>query len=73
MHVGEAEVAAVITVGKFFVIEAQLMEDGGMEVMHVHFALHGMVAVLIGIAVSHSGLEAAASGQPAIDTEGARP
>ena len=60
MHVGEAEVAAVITVGKFFVIEAQLMENGGMEVMHVHSTLHGVVTVFVGIAVGETGLEAAA-------------
>ena len=60
MHIGEAEVAAIVTVGELFMVEAQLMENCGVQIVHVHFALHGVVAILVGVAVGETGLEAAA-------------
>ena len=60
MHVGKAEVTAIVTVGEFFVIEAKLMQNGGMEVVHVHLAFHSVVAVFVGVAVGETRLEPAA-------------
>ena len=38
VHVGQAEVAALITIGEPPVIDAELVQDGGIEVMDVHGA-----------------------------------
>ncbi len=59
-EVGEAVVAAVVAVGEFFVIEAEEVEEGGVEVIHVDFVFDGFVAELIGGAVVDAGFDAAA-------------
>ncbi|SVB72562.1 uncharacterized protein METZ01_LOCUS225416, partial [marine metagenome] len=33
MHIGKAEVAALVPVGEAFVIDAELVQDGGLEVV----------------------------------------
>ena len=58
MHVSEAEVAAIVTVGELLVIKPELMQNGGVKVVHVHFTLHGMMTVLIGVAVGDAGIKA---------------
>ena len=63
VHVGQAKVTAIVTVGEFLVVQSQLMEDGGVQIVHVHLAFHGMVAVLVGVAMGEAGLKAAA-GKP---------
>ena len=60
VDVGEAEVAAGVVVGEAFVIEAEEVEDGGLEVVDVDFVLSDMEAEVIGLAVG-SGFDAAAS------------
>jgi hypothetical protein len=44
VHVGEAEVAAGVVVGKAFVVEAEEVEDGGLEVVDVDFVFRDMEA-----------------------------
>ena len=63
MHVGKTEIPAGVAEGEFFVIEAELMKDGGMQVMHVDFVLDGHVADVVGDAVGEAGFEAA-TGDP---------
>lgn len=48
-------------------VEAELMKDGGMEVMHVYLAFHSMVSVLVGVTVGKAWFNAA-SGQPGRET-----
>ena len=57
VHIGQAKVTTVIPVGEFLVVEAELVHNGGMQVVHVHLALHGMVAVLVGITMGETRLE----------------
>ena len=52
VHVGQAEIAALATEGEAFVVDSKLVQDGGMEVVDMHFVLGGVVAKLIGGAVS---------------------
>ena len=63
MHIGETEVAAGVAEGELFVIETELVEDGGMQVMHVDFAIDGHMADVVGEAVGEAGFEAA-TGDP---------
>lgn len=59
-EVGEAVVAAVVAVGEFFVIEAEEVEEGGVEVVDVDFVFDGFVAELVGGTMMHAGFDAAA-------------
>ena len=67
MYVSKAEVTAVVAVGELLMVEAELMQDGGMEVVHVHLALHGVVAVFVGVTMGKAWFNAA-SGQPGRET-----
>src|SRR6184192_1541723 len=50
VDVGEAEVAALEAVGETLVVEAEEVEDGGLEVVDVVLFLDGGEAELIGLA-----------------------
>ena len=63
MDVGEAEVASLEPVGQLGVIDAQAMEQGGVEIVNVHRVVDDVVAVVVGLAVDVSALDATA-GQP---------
>ena len=65
MHVGKAAVDAVFAEGEFFVIEAELVEDGGVDVVDLGgvFAVGGFVAPLVAFAVGDAAFDAAA-GEP---------
>ena len=59
-HIGQAVVAAAIAVGQAFVIEAHLIQDGGVQIVDVHAFLFGTEAELIGSAVGHAAAKPAA-------------
>ena len=48
MNVGEAEITTLVAIGKTFVIDAEKMEDGGVEVVHVHGAGRPLVLGRLG-------------------------
>lgn len=60
MHISEAEIAALVFVGELLMINPELVEQGGVEVVHVHGILDDIVAVVIGLAVSNAAFKAAA-------------
>jgi hypothetical protein len=41
MDIGQAEIAAAIAVGQLRVIEAELIENGGVQIVQVHLSGHG--------------------------------
>ena len=45
MHIGEAAIDAVGADGEFFVIEAEQVQERGIEVMHVDGIAHDVEAV----------------------------
>ena len=59
-HVGEAEIPALEFVGEFFVIDAHLVQDRGLEIMHVDAFVGQVVAEVVGLADADAGLDAAA-------------
>ena len=59
MYIGEAEIPATVTVGQFFVIQTHEMEDGGMQVVDMHFFLDRRKAELVGGAIGHATLHPA--------------
>ena len=47
MHIGQAEVAAGVTVSQSLVIDAKQMKHGGVEIMGVYGVLVGQDAVFV--------------------------
>ena len=63
VDVGEAEVAAAVAEGELLVVEAEQVQDGGVEVVHVDLVLRGLVAEFVGRAMGEAGFHAGA-GEP---------
>src|SRR5438552_789196 len=60
VDVRQALVAALMEVGQFLVIEAQAVQDGGVDVVDVGLVLDGLEAELVGGAVADAALDSAA-------------
>ena len=60
MDIGEAEVPAAVAVGEFFVIKAEQMEHGGVEVVDVDFVFNCLKTEIIGRAVDLAAFDSAA-------------
>lgn len=60
VDVGEAETASLVAVGETFVVDAEEMEDGGLEVVYVDRVLGDVVAVFVSAAVLAAALDSAA-------------
>src|SRR5438477_12941179 len=63
MNVSEAKVATLKTVGEFFVIDAEAMQDCGIQVMDGHGILDDVVTKVVGLPVADARPDTAA-GQP---------
>src|SRR5438046_4191108 len=63
IDVGEPEIAAAVTEREPFMIEAEQMQEGGVQIVHVDLILDGAEAELVRRAVRHAATHAAA-GQP---------
>ena len=63
VHVGQPEIATLKTQRELFVIEAKKVEHRRMEVVHVYGLLGDVVAVVVGRAVAHTGLDPS-TGEP---------
>src|SRR3977135_4220797 len=59
VDVGEAAVDAVVAEGEFFVVDAQEVEDGGVDVVAVG-GFYGFVGPFVAFAGSDAALDAAA-------------
>ena len=60
MHAGQADVEALEAVGQSLVVDAEAVQDGGVEVVQVDAVVLRVVAKFVGTAVDHAGLDAAA-------------
>ena len=60
MHIGEAALDAVVVEAEFFVVEAEQVQRGGVEVVAVGGVFGGLEAEFVGGAVSGAALDAAA-------------
>ena len=60
MHIGQPIFAALETVEQPLVVEAELMQNGGLEVVHVHFIFGDLEAELVAGAVGDAAFHAAA-------------
>ena len=69
IDVGDAIVTPLMTISEVFVVETEEVEDGGMEVVHVHLVFDRPVTEFIGGSVGESAFGSAAS-QPHCETIG---
>ena len=60
VYIGEPLVAAAVAEGEAFVVEAHLMEKGGVNVMNVRGIARDGIAELIGFAMGDAAFESAA-------------
>src|SRR5688500_1979912 len=61
IDVGQPEVAAGVAEGQPLVVEAQQVQDRGVQIVDVYLVLHGSEAEVVGSAVGHAAFHAAAS------------
>ena len=61
MHICQSEFAALETEGESFVVDAQSVQDCGIQVMNMNRVLDNVVAEVIGLSVTDARLDAAAS------------
>src|SRR5687767_1634860 len=59
VDVGEAEVSAGVAVGELFVVEAEEVKHGGVEVVDVDFVFGGFEAEFVGRTVGGAAADAA--------------
>ena len=67
MDVGKALVATAVSKDKPFVVDAELMQNGGLEVVDVHGVFGDVDAVVVSLAVGDAGAHAA-TGEPHHET-----
>ena len=60
VDIGEAKVAALESIGKFFVVNPHLVHDRGIEIVDVHGVFDDVVAKVIGLAVGHPAFDSTA-------------
>ena len=58
MNVGQPALGAVVVVGEGFMVQAEEVQDGGVEVVDVHHVLDGLIAERVGGAEAESALDA---------------
>ena len=63
VHISEAVIAAGMAVGKTFVVDAEEMQQGGVQVVDVHTVVQCLEAELVALAVRYATLHASA-GEP---------
>src|SRR5262245_32898367 len=61
VHVGQAEVAARVAIGEAGVLEAEQLQDGGVEVPDRNRVFHDIATVVVRLPVDDAALDAAAS------------
>ena len=63
VDVGQAKVAALVTISQLLMINSEQMKNGGLQIMHVNGVLHDAHAVVIGFPIAEARLDPA-TGQP---------
>ena len=61
MHVGQAEVAALESVSQSGVLDAEQVQNRGMQIVDVNLVFDRVESEFIGLAVNDGGLDAAAA------------
>ena len=51
VYISKSEVPTIIAVSKLLMINAKLVQDGGVEIMHVDLFLNGVVTVVVSFSV----------------------
>ena len=59
VHVGQAKIATGVAVGELFVVEAEQVQEGGVEIVNVHAVVGGEITEFIGGAMDNARSHAA--------------
>src|ERR1700733_6254672 len=62
-RIGKPEVAPAVSIGQLQMVDAEQIENGGGQVVHVNRLLNGLVSEVVGGAVCHAALDSA-TGEP---------
>jgi hypothetical protein len=54
VHIGESKIASSVAVREARVIEAELMQDGRMQIVYVDFVLDCLESEFVGDAICHA-------------------
>ena len=57
-YVCQSEASSQMFVYHFFMVNAQLVQQGGLEIMDMHWVFHNIIAKIIGLAIHHPWLNA---------------
>src|SRR5215471_8113337 len=68
-NVGETEIAAAVTIGKFLVVDSQQIQNRRVNIVNMSGFFDGFEAELVSSAVNHPALDRAA-GEPHREPEG---
>ena len=60
MHVGQTEIPSLISIGETFVVDAQLVENCGIQVVNVDRVFGDVIAEIVSLTVSHARFDTAA-------------
>jgi len=60
VDVGEAEITSLELVGELFVVDPELVENGGVEVVDVNRVFRDIIRKIIGSPMRHTGFDATA-------------
>ena len=60
MHVGEAEITAGVTIGQALVVDAEEVQDGGVDVMDIDGSFDRKVAEVVELTVAGAGTQTCA-------------
>ena len=53
-NVGQSEISSLVAIGHLLVIDAQLMQNRGVQIMDVDWILRDVVAEFVGFAIDHA-------------------
>src|SRR5690242_2188570 len=59
-HIGQAEAAALEFIGQLFVVEPELVQHRGLEIMYVNRVFYDVIAEIVRFTIHDAGLDAAA-------------
>ena len=61
MDIRKTEITTSVAINQFLVVQTQLMQNGGMQIVYIHRVLHGLVTKVIGRTMHHTLSNATAS------------
>ena len=68
MHIGQPEITSSVPIGESFMVHAEQVQDGGLQVMNIHFVIPQVVSEFITAAMDDTTLDAGSCKPRAVHT-----